>query len=51
MADQSLLNGGSFREIQGVKVLTIKGTPRQMGYQHGFLLGLIIGSVFFSPVK
>lgn len=38
MADQNLLNGGSFQVVNGVKVLTIKGTPQQMGYQHGFLL-------------
>ena len=38
MTDQNLLQGGSFEEISGVKVLTIKGTPEQMGYQHGYLL-------------
>lgn len=30
---------GTLREVQGIPVLTLWGTPYEMGYAHGFLLG------------
>ncbi|MDM8549111.1 C45 family autoproteolytic acyltransferase/hydrolase [Desulfobacterales bacterium HSG2] len=38
MKKQELIEKGKFGEINGVKVLQMKGTPYEMGYQHGFLL-------------
>jgi len=38
VADFNILNKASFSESQGVKILKIKGSSYEMGYQHGFLL-------------
>jgi hypothetical protein len=38
MAKNSILKKACFDEKNGVKILHIKGTPYEMGYQHGYLL-------------
>ncbi|MDP3652815.1 MAG: C45 family peptidase [Rhodoferax sp.] len=40
MKNEEILKKASFESQQGVKVLKIKGTPYEMGYQHGFLLAV-----------
>lgn len=35
---RDILNKASFEEQKGVKILKIKGSPYEMGYQHGYLL-------------
>jgi hypothetical protein len=38
MAKNNILKKAYFDEKNGVKILHIKGTPYEMGYQHGYLL-------------
>jgi len=38
MSRAEILKKADFEEINGVKVLRIKGKPCEMGYQHGYLL-------------
>lgn len=38
MKKEAILAKASFNEINGVKILKMKGTPYEMGYQHGYLL-------------
>lgn len=38
MSRAEILKKANFEEINGVKVLRIKGKPYEMGYQHGYLL-------------
>lgn len=38
MKHQEILTRASFEQTSGVKILKIKGSPYEMGYQHGFLL-------------
>jgi hypothetical protein len=38
MAKNNILNKAYFEEKNDVKILHIKGTPYEMGYQHGYLL-------------
>ncbi|MGB9927746.1 MAG: C45 family autoproteolytic acyltransferase/hydrolase [Methanosarcina sp.] len=38
MIKNKILKKSSFEEINGVKILQIKGKPYEMGYQHGYLL-------------
>jgi len=37
-AKVAILSNASFAQQKGVKILKIKGTPYEMGYQHGYLL-------------
>jgi hypothetical protein len=37
-AGNDLLNKSSFKEQKGIKILHLKGSPYEMGYQHGYLL-------------
>jgi hypothetical protein len=37
-ARNDLLNKAYFKEQKGIKILHIKGSPYEMGYQHGYLL-------------
>lgn len=38
MKSKELLKNASFIVQNGVRILTVQGTPYQMGYQHGYLL-------------
>lgn len=38
MEKGEILKKAYFKEINGVKILSIKGKPYEMGYQHGYLL-------------
>ena len=38
MKKEKIIKRSSFKKIDGVKILKIKGTPYEMGYQHGYHL-------------
>ena len=38
MKRNNILENASFEEQKGVKILHVKGSPYEMGYQHGYLL-------------
>jgi predicted choloylglycine hydrolase len=36
--EKGIIEKGSFKEVNGVKILNMKGEPYEMGYQHGYYL-------------
>jgi len=34
----NILDNSYFAEEKGIKILHVKGKPREMGYQHGYML-------------
>jgi hypothetical protein len=40
---EEIIKGARLKQQKGIKILNIKGSPYQMGYQHGYLLAEKIG--------
>ncbi len=51
MKNEEILAKASFETKDGVKILKMKGTPYEMGYQHGYLLAEGIGTMINTTIQ
>lgn len=51
MSNEKILSKASFTTINNVKILKMKGTPYEMGYQHGYLLAGSINTMINKTIQ
>ena len=51
MKEESILQKAFFGTQNGIKILRMKGTPYEMGYQHGYLLAKQIGIMINTTLQ
>ena len=51
MKNKTILSKASYNVQEGVKILKMKGSPYEMGYQHGYLLAEKIGIMINTTIQ